>query len=213
MSINDKVEDICYFNKDIYTIDNYIPESTLTSVENFRYSNRSSYPLIDFLKDNKFREINKYLRGINNKSEYINLINEFNDFIVKSPVLTKPFVVYRGLDVKLDVKLGDILRNLGFIFASLDRKSAEFYLQNTANCYQNYGNDVGKAIKSLNGKTLFKINIPSGTHFIDSSYYDHSIQYLVSEIIFSKDITLKVIDIIEEHDTVIIEAVLVDGSL
>lgn len=40
MIINDYVEDICYFNKNVYTTENYVENFTITSIENFRYSNR-----------------------------------------------------------------------------------------------------------------------------------------------------------------------------
>lgn len=151
------------------------------------------------------------MRGESNslEEEYHETIDRLCEFISGSPMLKRPIVVYRSIDVKIAINVGDTLNNNGFIFTSLDRNTAEFYLQDTTKCYQKIGNNIKGAIKSIKGSTLFKINVPIGTNFMDISYYDHGMQYVVSEILFNKNIQLQIIDIIEYCDNIIVECILI----
>ena len=51
---------------------------------------------------------------------------------------------------------------------------------------------------------------PAHTNFLDISYFDHSLQYVRSELLFNMDITMQVIDISknEEKNYTIIETVI-----
>jgi len=77
-------------------------------------------------------------------------------------------ILYRDISTILNVKVGDILTNLGFMWCSLSEDYAKFYMNDTSKCYTKDHCDP-LLLQRTNG-TLLKINTPSGTNMLDVSY-------------------------------------------
>lgn len=215
-AVNDAVEDMRYFPREIFTVEDYIKCCTITSIDNFRYSyrgyNSPASPLSMFTYNYNFLRINKYLRGVelDDIIECDNVIKIMDDFISHSPILNIPMVLYRGIDTFLDVQINDVINNMGFMYCSLDVDTAKFYMYDTKNCYTENRIQWELYKKSTKGATLLKINVPSGIKFLDVSYYDHSIQEVKSEIILNRHVWLKVVDISDSNGYRCIETNLID---
>jgi hypothetical protein len=110
-------------------------------------------------------------------------------------------VLYRGIPHEVKTKIGDTLLNLGFIYCSLDKDTAEYYLNDTTGCYQELGQDITLAKKANKG-TLFKIIVPKSSHFIDLSCYRYdSSKDVYSQIILPNNISFLVTEVKSANNT------------
>jgi hypothetical protein len=200
-TINKDIEDITYFNSDIVEAKNYIPFQTITSVEIYRYSPYCQ-EYLNFEKD--LISLNKFLRDGNNNDICMKLSNK----IMMSPVLNHEITVYRGLNIQLDVTEGDILNNLGFMFVSLDKECADFFTQDTSECYTEKVDDITK-VKKSEYSTLLTITIPKETHMLDLSHYNHMFQIVFSQLLLDKNVKLKInsVEIIDNLSFISCEAI------
>ena len=117
-------------------------------------------------------------------------------------------IAYRGISKYQEYKEGDILKNIGFIFCTLNIDYAKFYMKDTSECYKSDGTYMQYAKQSLNGSTLFKIHIPKGTHFLDNSDCNYLRQLITSEIILSSNISLKVLNVTTTDNNSIVETII-----
>lgn len=189
LDVNSAIEDLVYFNKDVFESSHYIPKATISSVEIFRYSHDpNNIQIIKTFQENE-RQINENLRQQISDP----IVSDLDQIINKSPTLKHDLIVYRGIDKALDVKVGDILNNLGFIYCSLDKETATFFLNDTSDCYLKDRRNIN-AIKPAKASTFFEISVSKHTHFLDLSYFDHIQQYTFSQFLFSFTNRLKVLE-------------------
>lgn len=122
--------------------------------------------------------------------------------LVISSTYDDSFVVYRGIIIQHNAKIGDILENNGYLFTTLQKGFAiEFIATNYDDCYLYKDKkdfnccdfDINKAKPNYKG-TLFKINIPPNTPFFNRSYLNEFPLYVKTEILFKCGYKLKVID-------------------
>lgn len=177
-SVTDDIFDYQFFNVDVYELKYRVPFYNITSVENIKFSapkTQNNLLLSRFLANDKFLEINRYIREQKdgNDSSMDNLIWSFDNFILQSPVLDYEMILYRGIPCDLNIQVGDMLSNMGFIFCSLERDIARYFLSDTSDCYK-YPEQSDLYVKKADKGTLFTIMVPKSVHFLDLSFYDTS---------------------------------------
>lgn len=194
-----------YFPVDMVEAINYVPYFSISSIEIFNYSHYADQSAcIEFEKD--LLEINKALRQCEIPDKFKPVIKDLGEMIKNSPVLNHEITVYRGISEKLNVKNGQILSNLGFIHVSLDRGTAEYFMNDTSECHTSVkGSDAAKAAEN---STLFTIKIPPGTHMLDYTYFDQCRYFNFSELVLHKDSQLLVQSVDEKENYTFITATL-----
>jgi hypothetical protein len=137
------------------------------------------------------------------------LIAKIDMIINNAPGNNSEFIVYRGIDIKLDnIQNGDILTDVSYMFTSLYKSFAMMFLNNTANCTNNFN----KIKKNINGGTLFKIIVPPNIKYYERYHInDMNFNANRSECIFARNTKMKIINIIkngyDNHD--IIETIII----
>lgn len=187
LSINNDIEDIEFCNRDVYESNANVMNMMFISAEIVKYTGKRSEGLLyEYINDHKHLKINNDLRNGINHCFAIKL----SQFIKESPKTQWNITLWRGISTVLNVKVGDILDNLGFMWCSLSETNAKFYMNDTSKCYKEDHCDPCLLQKSKG--TLFKINTPKGTNMLDVSYYDHMLQYVRSEIILNHNVRLHI---------------------
>lgn len=187
MAINEQIEDLCFCLKDIHEVTHPAakPETSITSVSLFRYS--YSCPWLESFHD-RWKIINSNFHLRNNLStKDKDLINKVDSYIRQSPTLDQELALWRGVSIPLDYRKGEIMKDQGFIWTSLDKNYARVFSENdTSACYSLEGSklriDLSQSVPCSEG-TLIKILIPPKTHLMDLSYYNHMFQEITSEIV------------------------------
>jgi len=158
-------------------------------------------PLTLLTGDNCIISLESFVYGFNHRNEIAKIHTEMlmgklidsEDLISGSPVLSHNFTTYKGIEFR-DLKVGQILQHfntkLALTFTSIDIKEAEWYTyHNTKSCYVNGGISKNLAIPRKEGLIL-KIEVPAGTHFLESSTLNLCTINIDNETIFSADIKL-----------------------
>lgn len=150
-----------------------------------------SFPSLFYGLDNKeiinqtnFYVLNAALR--NNSLTNFKECQIVSNCIHKSPKIDISFIVYRGLPHSLqdlDWEKGQIITNLGFMFSSINKQTAQFYANyDTSSCYSsNNSIDLSKAKKLPYKGTLLEISIPRGVPFFEFSTanFVHKVQLIM----------------------------------
>lgn len=193
--INDIIEkEFQYINEELFEFSNdrETTHDTIISVETFIYGSKVKLPK-NFGKN--IRKIRKSIE--NNTNEYSEVIKEMDELIKNSVVNKNDFVVYRGIDKQINLKIRDILEDKCFMYTSLQKDYANMFKNNTEDCY----NGSLKDIKKSNG-TLFKINVPIGNKFLERTSPYYFCCYFLgggSEIIFPRNTKMIVKNINDEY--------------
>lgn len=215
ISVTDEIYNYRFFNTDVYELKTPVPYFNITSVENIKYCASDEQmdkkcggffknkPILnEFLKENYFLQVNEYIRDRRTDNSITNkFILDFNEFVSNSPILDHKMILYRGIPHEIKTTINDTLFNLGFIFCSLDKETAKYYLNDTSDCYTNLGQSIALFKKTEKG-TLFKIIVPEYSHFIDLSYYRYdSSKDVYSQIILPNNISFLVTKVKNVNNT------------
>ena len=185
-----------YFNIEIEEYKYYktYKNNLIISLEHYLYFN-IKYNLKIFKNiQNNINIINKNLRlNINYSND---LIIKFNKIITNSASLDYDIILYRGLDIKLNVNIGDILDNLGFMFASINENTALMYCENNTSGFYSGNSNIKLDIPG----TLLKILVKKHINFLSNDYPDFcSSSYINNEIIFDSLKKLKIMTITDKY--------------
>lgn len=211
MCVNDQIDDVLWANRDVYTVkDNTSSDCVITSVDILRYTGGRTNDEKNQNIVNKFiekhRKLNKKLR----EGKFSKFASTFTSFINSAPTLDVCVVLWRGLDVDLGVRVGDVLDKLGFTWWSLSRKWAEYFTNDTNDCYVSTTViDMSKSRPAKSKPTLIKLNTAKNTKMLDLSYYDHCLKRITSEIILNDDLRLRINEMIELPQYNLIECTVV----
>ena len=199
------------FPLSIYKSDDSNDDFCIVSINSFVYG---------FIRKPEFRFFWRQSKTINYKlrhnlpldSNELEIVTSFNFAINLAPRLTQEIIIYRGLPCDFLCDIGDTLSNLGFMFGSIYQHTAMFYATNdTTLCYLEDGRiDNSKTVPSKKS-TIFKITLPSGTHFYNKSYENLSCNGIIeSELVLSYTQKLSVLEIFMEKGIKIIRCCLKD---
>jgi hypothetical protein len=190
IKVNNHIKQIISYAEEIVDIveaKHYIPCVSISSVDVFLYQLQIDESLDESFNTHELK-INEHLRNLTPCPNFQATINGINTFINHSPVLDHNITVYRGLSEKINVNVGDVLDNLGFMYVSLDQSIATYFMNDTSECYMN-DTTFTKPAKS---STVFTIQIPPGTHMWDKSYFEDRCSMIMSQFVLSKDCKLLV---------------------
>lgn len=98
----------------------------------------------------------------NLNDEYYNLI----DAIKKSPKNTDHMIVYRGLSINIDTKIGDIYYHKTPLWTTFHETYAKKFQKNTKQCYT-IPNSFFMNDNSTKSGNLLKIYIPPGSNYLE----------------------------------------------
>lgn len=110
-------------------------------------------------------EINKKIRN----NIFISDIKYISNLINNAPKILNDIILYRGINEKLNLNVGDEYIHKGFMFCTSQHNIAKYYTKNTSSYYdkKNY-NDITK--EQYNG-IIFIINIKYPISLLDTSLY------------------------------------------
>lgn len=146
--VNDLVDDLHYFNRDVVEAKNFFPYHTITSVDNFRYTHISG--------------ARKYYNEIFSQAYKNNVSKEAHEalltsYILSGPVLNYDIGVYYVCSNRHIMNMEEKeICNMGFIDTSFELSTAEY-----------------KYRESDTEKTVMYIKIYKSTHFLDISSFCH----------------------------------------
>jgi len=164
---------------------------TILSVDNYVYSFFNNDVLTIFEK--KYHQISLFLQGDKNMDPEISLQNSVSKLINNAPEVDYEFIVYRGLDKNLNVKINDTIEHKNYLLTSLNKKYSMMFVNDTSQCYKNDGR---MPIVYKNDGTLLIISVPKYKKFIDlQRSIDFNPCHSHSEILFDKNSELIVRDI------------------
>lgn len=140
-------------------------------------------------------EINKQIRNGN----YSDISKHISSLIDKSYGIKSEITVYRGLDKKLDLTVGEIYTHKGFMFCSLSYSTAKYFSRNTQSYYDKKMLPSTKA----NGMVL-KIKLKKNTKLLDFSNYHPALTSVIqTEVLLDTDLKFRVTNV--EKDIVTME--------
>jgi len=204
--INHKIEEITdiYINKpiNIFTENDNgqdIPtdKAMILSIQHYLYTLKVKDVLYEYTKKcQNIQTVSKYLRNIIEPTKDIKLlIKNIKKLISNAPSCAHDIIVWRGIDIRLDVKMGDIIDHPTFIWASVHKRNAMKYLEDTRDCYSESGIIVTNSHPSQSS-TLFKILVPAKTSCIDiSNSFDFNVYDCQSEILLNKGYKLLITNV------------------
>jgi hypothetical protein len=124
--------------------------------------------------------------------------------------------VYRGIPISIcKYKKGDIINHSRWLWCSLYKHDALHYTKDTSEYYEKAFNNNSLSFGNNHSKkprigSLLKILIRAGTPYFDNSY--HSGFGMESELIFSKNSDLKILDIDEIENILTLELLPMNDS-
>ncbi len=184
VAINNEIESVLIIPcADCYELSSgKSPKLCVTSAQILKYS-------LTCASAAKYRSQIRKGKNIEGKKEeiYKSLLKS----IKLGPYLPFSIIVWRGLPCPPEVKNSAIVHKAPF-WCSLSKGVSRYFLNDTSECYGPLGIDVEKSRASKLRPTLLRIGLPSGTHFLDVTYFDHTIQELYSQLILSPETVLDI---------------------
>lgn len=150
----------------------------------------------------RYQKISRSLRGETEMHDEDQKLCEYmRSLINNAPPLDYNITVYRCIDKELTCKVGDIITHDAFLITSDNVRYTKLFLCDVSKCYTTNRGNIGLIRPATSKGTMFIIDIPAGTKFIDN-YPSFNIDSSEHELLFDYGIKLKV-DKIEDTETYI----------